>query len=303
MKGYSEFALKRYRKLIGDLPTDELLKANEKPLPQAIRCNTLLIRPEKLVKKMELKGFKLKRSNLGDHIFFVRKSQLPLGATTEYLSGYYYVQDMASMCPPMELEPKGIVVEMCAAPGGKTTHLAQLAPDSTIIAVDIDRHRMKSLRSNVQRCNCANTILVRMDARNLSTLGIEPDCILLDPPCSGEGVVRKDPGAKTRIKKANIERYASVQKELIDAAHSTMKSGGTLVYSTCTIAPEENEMQVKYMVEGLGMEIQQLKLKWYSPGLTNIFGERLDKIYRRCGRLWPHVQNTTGFFVAKLSKP
>ncbi len=302
MRGYSEFALKRYRKLIGDLPTDELLKANEKPLPLTIRCNTLLIKPDALVKKLEKKNFTLKRSNLGDYVFFVRASSLPLGATTEYLLGYYYIQDLSSMCPPIELEPKGLVVDMCAAPGGKTTHLAQLAPKSVVVAIDIDRHRMKSLRSNVQRCNCTNTVLLRADARDFNSLGIEPDCVMVDPPCSAEGVVRKDPSARGRILKSRIENYARVQRELLDVACASMKSGGTLVYSTCTLAPEENELQVRYMVEELGMRLEPLKLKWYSPGLTNIFGERLDKDYKMCGRLWPHVQNTAGFFVAKLMK-
>jgi len=303
MTGYTEFALKRYRELIGELPTEELLKANERPLPQAIRCNTLVIKPDEMVKNLEEKEFKLKRSNLASYIFFVTESPLPLGATTEYLLGYYYIQDMASMCPPIELEPHGLVVDLCAAPGGKTTHLSQLAPDSAVVAVDIDRHRMKSLRSNVQRCNCTNTVLIRMDARKLEETGLEPDCVLVDPPCSGEGIIRKDPGAGSRILKSNIDKYAEVQRGIIDSAHASLKNGGTLVYSTCTIAPEENEFQVRHMVDDLGMKLEDLKLKWYSPGLTKIFGDELPKDYKKCGRLWPHVQNTTGFFVAKLRKP
>jgi NOL1/NOP2/sun family putative RNA methylase len=303
MKGYSDFALKRYRDLIGELPTKELLKSNDKPLPATIRCNTNLITPDELRKKLSKKRVKLKVSNLAKHIFFVTKSPFSLGATTEYLSGYYYVQDMAAMCPPLELEAKGLVVDMCAAPGGKTTHLSQLNPESTVLALDIDRHRMKSLRSNVQRCNCTNTVLMRMDSRNFDQLGIEPDSILIDPPCSAEGIIRKDPSAKTRILKRRIDKYVEIQKEIIDVACTSLKKGGKLVYSTCTIAPEENEFQIRYMVEELGMKLEPLKLKWYSPGLTKIFDQELDNKYKMCGRLWPHVQNTTGFFVARLSKP
>jgi NOL1/NOP2/sun family putative RNA methylase len=303
--GYTNFAVKRYFELMGEQPAYSLMKANDKPLPKTIRCNTLLTSPSILKKSLESKGFKIVTSNLGDYIFFVRKEPFSIGATNEFLMGHYYVQDLASMCPPIEAEPKGakLVFDACAAPGGKTTHMSQLMNNKgTIIAADIDRHRMKALRTNVQRCNCKNTLLVRIDSNYFTDLKIKPQIVLLDVPCSGEGVVRKDPSVKSRITKNYIQKYVKMQREIIDNIIPNLEKGTTVVYSTCTIAPEENEFQVQHMIEDHGMELQKLKLKWYSPGLTNVFGTELPAEMKKCGRLWPHVQNTTGFFVAKMKK-
>lgn len=303
--GYTNFAVKRYFELIGEQPAYSLMKANDKPLPRTIRSNTLLTTPSLLKKSLESKGFKLVKSNLGEYVFFVKKEPFSIGATHEFLMGHYYVQDLASMCPPIEADPKGneLVFDACAAPGGKTTHISQLMNNKgSVVAADIDRHRIKALRTNVQRCNCRNTLLVRIDSNYFSDLRIKPQIVLLDPPCSGEGVVRKDPSVKKRITKNHIKRYVKFQKDLIDNICPHLDSGTTLIYSTCTIAPEENEFQVDYMMQNHGMRPEKLKLTWYSPGMTHAFGKELSDEMKKCGRLWPHVQNTTGFFVAKLKK-
>jgi 16S rRNA C967 or C1407 C5-methylase (RsmB/RsmF family) len=142
-----------------------------------------------------------------------------------------------------------------------------------------------------------------MDANFFSDLKLEPDIVLLDPPCSGSGVVRKDPSAKKRINKKHIQKYVDIQKQLIDNICPHMKPGSTLIYSTCTVAPEENEFQVKYMVENHNMKLEPLKLKLYSPAFSGVFGEHIGDDFKLCGRLWPHVHDTTGFFVAKIRKP
>lgn len=303
--GYTKYAARRYFNLIGEQPAYALIKANDKPLVKTIRCNTLRTTPYLLKKRLESKGFKLQQSNLGNYIFFVKKEPFSVGATTEFLLGQYYVQELSSMCPVIEGDPKGkkLVFDACAAPGGKTTHLSQLMRNKgVVIATDIDRHRVKALRTNVQRCNCKNVLIIRLDANYFPDLGMEPELVLLDPPCSGEGVVRKDPSVKKRITERYIQKYVKIQKNLIDSICPNLKSGSELVYSTCTIAPEENELQINYMIENHGMEIRKLKLTWYSPGLTDVFGQKLPEEMKKCGRLWPHVQNTVGFFIAKLKK-
>jgi NOL1/NOP2/sun family putative RNA methylase len=289
--------------MMGEAPAYEFMRANDKPLPATIRCNTLIIRPDDLSRILKNKGFKLRTSNIGDYIFFVDEEPFSIGATPEFLMGYYYVQDLASMCPSIEAEPQGLVFDACAAPGSKTTYMSQLMQNKgCIIANDIDRYRIKALRTNVQRCNCRNTLLIRMDANYFSDLKIQPDVIMLDPPCSGEGVVRKDPTVKKRITEQYIQKYADIQRQLIDNLCPYMKPGSRLVYSTCTVSPEENEFQVKYMMDEHKMQVEPLKLKWYSPGFSNVFGKQLGDELKKCGRLWPHVHNTTGFFVARLKK-
>jgi NOL1/NOP2/sun family putative RNA methylase len=209
------------------------------------------------------------------------------------------------MAPAIELSPSVIdkVLDMTAAPGGKTTHLAQLMKNKgVIVAVDQDADKMKAMRSNIQRCGVTNTILIRTKAQELVELGIKFDKILLDAPCTGEGTISKNPERKKSLILEEFKKYASIQSELIGVAKELLNPGGILLYSTCSLAPEENELQVEYAVEKLGFELLSLKNKFASKGFTLFFGENHPKYLERCGRFFPHVHNTQGFFMAKLKK-
>jgi len=303
--GYNPELINRYIGLFGKNETTQLLEANERILKKSIRINTLKTDSEECISRLEQKGFKFSRVNWCPDGFTVQNEPSSIGATTEYLLGHYYIQDPASMAPAIELSPSATdyVCDMTAAPGGKTTHLAQLMKNKgVIVASDQDSDKMKALRSNIQRCGVTNTILLRTKAQELSELGIKFDAVLLDAPCTGEGTIFKNPERRKTLKLEDFKTYSEVQTELIAVAKEILKPGGILLYSTCSLAPEENELQVEYAVEQLGFELLNLKNKFCSKGLTRFFGKQHPDYLEKCGRFFPHRHNTQGFFMAKLKK-
>jgi len=303
--GYNPDLIERYVSLLGKKQTLELLQANEKPMKKAIRINTIKTDVKKCIGRLEKKGFKFSKVKWCEEGFIVEKEPRSIGATTEYLMGYYYVQDSASMAPPVELSPskEDMVSDMTAAPGGKTTHIAQIMDNKgVIVATDMDKRKIKALRSNIQRCGVENTVLIRMKAQEFADLGVKFDKILLDAPCTGEGTISKNPGRKKSLKLEDFEKYSKIQKELLGITKKILKPGGILLYSTCSLAPEENEMQVEYAVENLGFEVLNLKNKQASKGFTEFFGKEHPKYLEKCKRFFPHKHDAQGFFMAKLRK-
>lgn len=303
--GYNPDLIERYLKLFGKYETEQLLKADSNPLKKAIRVNTLNTEIEPCISRLEKKGFTFSKVKWCPGGFFVEKAKVALGATTEHLLGYYYIQDPSSMAPAFELSPSqtDVVLDMTAAPGGKTIHLAQIMKNrGVIVASDQDSDKIKAMRSNIERCGVTNALLIRMKAQEFVELGLKFDKVLLDAPCTGEGTISKNPERKTTLQLKDFEHYAGVQRELIDVANHVLKPGGILLYSTCSLAPEENEMQVEYAVEKLGFEVLNLKNKFVSEGMTEFFGKQHPEYLKRCGRFFPHKHGTQGFFMAKLKK-
>jgi len=173
--------VQRYTQFLGLEQTKQLLIANENPLNPYIRVNTLKIEPEVLKTRLESKDFKLKTSKWFSYSFEVLKSPYNLGATHEFLLGYYYLQNLASMLPASILNPQKdeCVIDMCAAPGGKSTHLAQLMLNSGIlILVDFNLRRIPSLAINIRRLGITNSIIMNFNSVELSSLKIKADKIL-----------------------------------------------------------------------------------------------------------------------------
>ncbi|MHA2386468.1 MAG: NOL1/NOP2/sun family putative RNA methylase, partial [Candidatus Thorarchaeota archaeon] len=228
------------------------------------------------------------------------------GSLFEHMLGYYYVQGVPSMTVTKVLDPRPgeTVIDLAAAPGGKTTHIAQLMDNTgTVIAIDQDRQRIKSLESNIQRCGVSIAIILRGDAKKLDKLGQTPDKILLDSPCSGEGLIPLDPSRKTSTSMADIRFCATREDELLEAAVNTLPSGGTMVYSTCSIAPEENE----YIVDEIlhrhpEMSVVPIPLEFGSPGYPRPYGVELNEAMVLTRRFLPHLHGTEGFFICKLEK-
>lgn len=303
--GYNADIVQRYVSLFGKNQTQELLEANDRPLKKAIRINTLKIDVRSCIHRLEKKGFMFSRIPWCSEGRIVDEEPVSIGATTEYLMGYYYVQDPASMVPAIELSPAehDVVADMTAAPGGKTTHLAQLMKNKgVIVAVDQDKNKMHALISNIQRCGAENVLSIRMKAQELVDLGLKFDKILLDTPCTGEGTISKNPDRRKSLKLEDFKKYSDIQKELLAVSKKILKPGGILVYSTCSLAPEENEMQVEYAVENLGFEVLNLKNKEASKGMSEFFGNKHPQYLEKCRRFFPHKHNTQGFFAAKLRK-
>jgi NOL1/NOP2/sun family putative RNA methylase len=303
--GYSAYLVDRYIRMFGSEDTVRLLEANEKGLMNCIRCNTLRMSPDHLLSRLENKGFKLERIGWVPYGFRVMKESYSLGSTTEYLLGYYYIQEAASMLPPIVLapQPHDCVVDLCAAPGGKTTQLAQIMENKgVIIAVDLSRERMRSLRSNLSRCGVLNVIAYRMDGKDLPTLGVTSDRILIDAPCSCDGVIPFDPSRKKSRGIEDIEFCSSIQRKLVAAATQCLPSGGELVYSTCSTAPEENERIVAETIEKFDVKVVDTGLRFGDEGFREALGIRYPDEVRLARRLYPHKHGTEGFFICKLRK-
>ncbi len=294
----------RYLQIFGgEEGAERFLKACEKGVSPSIRINRLKTRPIELRKRLEEKGFKLGPSELTDVCFIVRKAPFSPGATTEYLLGYYYLQSIASMLATQALAPKAgeLVCDMCAAPGGKATHISELMNNSGVLyAVDIDRIKIRALRSHISRMGITNTIMIRTDARQLPQLDFKFDRILLDAPCTGEGLLPVDWDRRRSRKPEDLQACAVRQRELIAAAIQSLGNEGRLTYVTCSVAPEENEEVLQPFIEGGQLIVEETLPSIETRGLTSFGSERFDDSLRGAARLYPQVQGTEGFFVCNL---
>ncbi len=302
MAEVNDFLRKRYFMLFGE-DAQKVIKSEFEPLKPAIRVNTLRISPNVIKKRLIRKGFKLRKIPWLDYGFWIDYAPYSPGCTTEYLLGYYYIQSPAAMLPPIVLNPKkdDVVLDMCAAPGGKATHLAQLMEnEGIIVAIDVNEQRLQALKANVCRLGIKNIIALHMDARDVKELDLEFDKILLDAPCSGS--IKKDISRAFNYSEKDIKNCVKVQKDLIKAAYDVLKDNGILVYSTCTLAPEENEEIIIYAVEKLGFSLENIAINGLCEGFTK-FGDKVYPDYvRKCKRLLPHIHETEPFFIAKLKK-
>lgn len=268
----------------------------------AIRANTLRIKERDLVERLTEKKIVLEKIPWVRQGYFVKNSPFSVGATTEYLLGHYFIHDPTSMyaCEVLDPRPGETVLDMAAAPGGKTTYLSQLMGNSgTVIALELNQDRMRSLASNINRMGVKNAITIRMDAGDAGDLVMEFDKILLDAPCTGTGTLFKNPEAgKKEI--ADLEIVTKTQSNLINKAYNVLKEEGTLLYSTCSILPEENEMIVQEAIENLDIKLE--KIKAGEQGMVRPYGLSLDKKIRKTRRFYPSLNKTQGFFMAKIKK-
>ena len=232
-----------------------------------LRVNTLKISPKELRDRLEAKGIVLQDTYL-DYMFKIVESPYSPGCTQEYLFGYYYLQSISSTVPPLVLNPSSEdrVLDMCAAPGGKTTHMAQLMDNQGIIvANDLHRERLRSLSSNVHRLSIKNVLILNMDALKLDKHLVYYDKILLDAPCTGNPVK----GRNREITKKDIEYCSRRQKRMLDIGLNILKVGGELVYSTCSQEVEENEEVVQYILDRRD-DVQLLDVSDFIEGAKGI---------------------------------
>lgn len=296
--GYPEYMVARFERFVPDL--EKFLATMDQPPRTYIRVNTLRINANALMKRLTDKGFTLRETDIPDCLE-VTAEPYSIGASAEYLLGYFYIQDKSSVIPPLALAPQpgDVVIDMAASPGGKTTQIGQMVDNSgLLIATEVEVARLAGLRSNLGRCGIMNTALFHMDAREIAKLEVKADKILLDAPCTGEGVIAKDRTRKTSRGTEDILFCSGLQEELVDAAHACLKPGGVLVYSTCSFAPEENERIVDYAVKKYGMKVEPLP--YGEPGLEEFGDLKFSPEVKNARRLYPHLHGTLGFFVARL---
>ena len=289
----------------------EILK---KPTQNSIRCNTLKISPEKLKKRLESKNWIIGQPfKAYPEVMIIQNNLLPgeLGRSLEHLLGYYYVQEIASMLPALTLNPKPneIILDLCAAPGSKTTQIAaSMENTGLLIANDVNLGRIRVLATNLERCGVSNTIVTRKQGfdlcKKLKQQGFLFDKILLDAPCSGEGTLRSSLATYQMWNIQSVKNLSNIQKSLLASCIELLKEGGEIVYSTCTHAPEENEEVLDFILKKFdNVEIESIHLPLkYRTGLTKWDGKNYDKNVEKACRLYPQDNDTEGFFVAKLKK-
>lgn len=304
--GYLQYMIERYLSLWGEDETLQFLKACEEPVRTALRMNTLKAPVTQTADRLNEKGVDLVQVDWLECGFLADFHGFSPGALLEHMLGHYYVQGIPSMTVVRALAPQPgeVVVDLAAAPGGKTTHLAQMMENKgTVVAIEQDRLRLASLQSNIMRCGVENAIVYRGDARKIADLDLQPDRILLDAPCSGEGLLPLDPTRKTSKSMADIRYCATREDEMLEAALEALKPGGTIVYSTCSIAPEENEYIVDEVLERHPeAKIVPMDIEFGTPGYSDPYNISLNESLSLARRFLPHHHGTEGFFICKIQK-
>ncbi|XP_064113822.1 probable 28S rRNA (cytosine-C(5))-methyltransferase isoform X2 [Macrobrachium nipponense] len=309
---YNEFLMEKLSELFSPSELLEYIEASELPRPVTIRTSTLKTRRKALAAALIARGIDVDVIGWSKVGLVVMRtaSNATLGATTEYLAGHYMIQGAASFLPVMALAPKEgeKILDMCAAPGGKTTHIAAIMRNSgMLVCNDLHRDRVKALVGNLHRMGITNATITCKDGRTFpKMMPLFFDRVLLDAPCSGTGVISKDQGVKTRKDLKDIQRCGHLQKELllaaIDATHKFDGQSGYIVYSTCSVLIDENESVIEYALQKRHVKLVPTGLDIGKPGFVNHREKRFNPSMHLCKRLYPHTYNVDGFFVAKLKK-
>lgn len=309
--GYSEFLAEKLFHLFSPSEGFSFFEANEKERPLVIRTNTLRTNRRELAQALINRGVTLepagKWTKVGLQIF---ESQVPLGATPEYLAGHYILQAASSFLPVMALAPQENerILDMAAAPGGKTTYISALMKNTgCVFANDSNRARAKGLIGNIHRLGVKNTVVCNYDARKFPKVIGGFDRVLLDAPCSGTGVISKDPSVKTNKNAKDFMLLPHLQKQLllsaIDSVDHASSTGGYIVYSTCSVTVEENESVIEYALRKRpNVKLVETGLTFGREGFTSFRGKVFNDKMKWTRRFYPHMYNVDGFFVAKLKK-
>jgi NOL1/NOP2/sun family putative RNA methylase len=235
----------------------------------------------------------------------IKTGRRDIGNLPEHSLGYFYIQEAVSMIPPIVLgaKPGEIVLDMCASPGSKASQIAAMMKNKGVfVANDYKTLRMKPLSLNLQRCGITNNIITLMEGRWFKD--IKFDRILVDAPCSGTGTIRKSLKTLRMWNPNMIRRLAGTQKQLICQAFSCLKKGGTMVYSTCSLEPEEDEAVIDYFLSKCGdakLEEIEIDIKRGEP-VMEFDGNTYNPEVKKCLRIWPQDNDTEGFFVVKIKK-
>jgi len=291
------YLVKRWVHEFGLQFTIDLCKANNQRPALNIRVNTLKTSRDRLKKKLEDKGFLCVVGNYANDCLIIENPQT-ITETEEYKEGLFFIQDESSMLVAQIMDPDegSTILDLCAAPGGKSTHLAQkMNNKGQILSRDIHQHKIKLINNNAKRLGIEIIRASIFDAlKRDKELLKKVDYCLLDAPCSGFGIIRRKPEIKWNRKEKDIKELSKLQEKMLDVAKDYIKVGGSLIYSTCTIEKEENmEVINKFLKNNPHFSLANISDKIENK--ENL--ETLDKGYIQ---LYPNIHGTDGFFIAKM---
>ena len=295
--------LLRYQDIVDDWPA--FLEANHAPEPTTLRVRQALVQVDELQRRLRTQGFSLDGvPGLPDYLK-VEDGPHSVAQTMEHWLGLLHVQQSVMALPPLALAPQPgeRVLDLCAAPGGKTAHLAELMDErGPLVAVDPKEKRLRGLMSNLFRLGCTNALVVAADGRELPG-GVTFDRVLVDAPCSAEGNYRKQGGRLPKRTREFQFYITELQTALLRRGVELTRPGGSIVYSTCTFAPEENELVVQRILESCPVTLEPIALDLpHQPGLTTWEGKELTPSLSRTWRVYPHHLDSGGMFMARFRK-
>jgi 16S rRNA (cytosine967-C5)-methyltransferase len=284
-------------KTLGRTEALDFLSSLSEPLPTYIRLNTLREPEENCLKKLGKEGIALQKEPLLKFTYKLLKTQKPLIRTESFRQGLFYVQDKAS-CLAVEVakpDASDVVLDVCGAPGAKTTHIAQLMQNQgAIYSIDYSRRRIGIWKREIKRMGVTNATAIVADAQRTLPINVAADLVLLDPPCTSTGAFGKTPSAKWRLTKNSIYNMAAIQWNMLNNCVENVRKDGDIVYSTCSVSLEENEMLIeKFLKWHTDFRLVETVPRLGLPGFRNL---------EECQRLYPHLHKCNGFFVAKLTR-
>ena len=294
--------IERYSNIV-DNP-DKFTKFVNEPLKQSFRINTLKGEKEEVLDRLKNYDSEIEDIKWNDNAFVSNLTNL--GSSIEHFTGQIYIQELTSMVPPLiakDVIEKNRILDCCAAPGSKTTQIADMMQNKGHILANDSRHtRIKSLRGNLDRLGVTNTTVSLRDFKSFPNTKAE--LYLVDAPCSSEGTIRKKNAVARNWKEKDYERFSKLQKGLLKKACQMAPKGSTIIYSTCTFSPDENEKIISEILTEESIDLKRINLNGLKTGkgITEWKGQIYDKEVEKCMRIWPHQNDTGGFFVARMEK-
>ena len=297
-----EKIVERYSSLVDN--SDQFTNTLKKPLKQTFRINSIKGNKDKILNDIVNYDASIKKISWCDNAFETDLTNL--GSSIQHFSGQIYIQELTSMVPPLivsDLIKEKTVLDCCAAPGSKTTQMAEIMNnEGHIIANDARHGRIKSLRGNLDRMGITNTTVTLRDFNSFPNTSA--DVYLVDAPCSSEGTIRKKNAVARKWKQHDYNRFSKLQKNLLKKACEMAPKGRTIIYSTCTMAPEENENVISQILDEEDIDLKKININGLKldNGVTNWKEEDYNKEVKKCARMWPHHNDTDAFFLARMEK-
>jgi NOL1/NOP2/sun family putative RNA methylase len=295
--------LSRYRSIVPEWP--RFVEASSREEPTVFRVRTGRMSPDEVADRLRAQGYRLRSLDGMPGFFRVEEGPRPVSFTLEHWLGLIYVQQASTGVAAPVLGPRRgeRVLDLCAAPGGKTTHTADLMEDrGCLVAADVNEGRIRGLLGNVYRLGHPGVLVVSADGRDFPE-GALFDRVLVDAPCSGEGTLRRRGGTPPNQSASFLRYVTGAQAALLRKAVRLTRPGGTILYVTCTFAPEENEAVVSRVLADEPVELEPLALPVpHAPGVTAFGDLRIDPRLEGAARVYPHHLDSGGLFLARLRR-